>query len=139
MIFHDLSNVESRCVLRLPKADEWCTLNERIHYRERHRRRTAWREMTMWQALAQQFPRHQEPAIIVPIFVFQTVRRRDRGNFVATTKVIVDALCYGPKPTNQGYGAWPDDDDRYIEERMPVFHEGKHLTPGVIIRVYDRQ
>lgn len=134
------SAAEPRCVLRLPKVTDWCTLNERIHWRERHRRRTEWREATIWHARAQNFPRNQQPALIVPIFVFPTVRRRDRGNFVATTKVIIDALCTGPKkdPATHGYGAWPDDDDRYLEERMPVFHEGKGLTPGVIIRVYDR-
>lgn len=131
---------EPIAVLRIPKAGEWCTLNKNVHYHERHRRRTQWREMTLWQCRIQQFPKNLPPAIIVPIFCFTTVRRRDRGNFTATTKVIIDALCTGPKkdPATWGWGAWPDDDDRFIEERMPVFHESKGLTPGVIIRVYER-
>lgn len=129
---------EPIAVLRIPKATDWCSQNDRIHWRERQRRRTEWRDMTLWQCAAQQFPKNLPPAVIVPVFVFDTVRRRDRGNFTATTKVIIDALCTGPKPPH-GWGAWPDDDDRYLEERMPVIHAGKTLSPGVVIRVYSRQ
>lgn len=138
-----MSNIvgEPMAVLRVPKATDWCTLNTNVHHFERHRRRTAWREMVLWQCVAQRFPKNLPPAIIVPVFCFDTVRRRDRGNFTATTKVIIDALCTGPKknPASHGWGAWPDDDDRYIEEQMPVLHAGKNLIPGVIIRVYPRR
>lgn len=135
MNLHSLG--EPRCTLRIPKAADWCSQNERLHWAERAKRKQLWRDMTLWQCAAQHFPRNQAPAIVVPVFVFDTVRRRDRGNFTATTKVIIDALCTGPRPPH-GWGAWPDDDDRYLEERMPVLHAATNLTPGVVIRVYDR-
>lgn len=126
-------------VLRIPcLGNDWCSQNQRLHWGARAARTKAWRDMTLIQARHQSFPKGLPPAIIVPTFVFETNRRRDRGNFTATSKAIIDALCTGPKPPH-GWGSWPDDDDRYIEERMPVLTYNP-LSPGdgVIIRAYRR-
>lgn len=128
-------------VLRIPRAGlDWVSQNDHVHWRVKHAQRTGWRDMTLIQCRIQEFPKNLPPAIVVPVFVFGSVRRRDRGNFTPTSKVIIDALCTGPKkdPASHGWGAWPDDDDRYLEERMPVLHAATGATPGVIIRVYPR-
>jgi len=133
---HELG--EPLAVLRIPKPADWVSQNKRLHWGQHKAIKDAWRLMTLTQCRIQQFPKELPPCIIIPIFVFDSTRRRDRGNFTPTTKVIIDAMCHGPRPP-YGWGAWPDDDDRFIEERMPVLHSLSKGSPqGVIIRCYPK-
>jgi hypothetical protein len=126
--------------LRIPRAGmAWVNANtSHTHWSEKAKRVKAWREMTLLQAHRQQFPKGLPYCEIQPTFVFSSKRHRDPGNFVLTTKAIVDALCTGPKPPH-GWGAWVDDDPRYLRELMPILLVVPDSpSDGVIIRCYPK-
>lgn len=136
MNFHDTR--EPIAVLHIPRLGiPWVTQNDRVHWGKRASIAQQWREMVVVQAHRQQFPKNLPPCVVEPTFVFNDKRHRDPGNFTATTKVIIDALKTGKKPPH-GWGAWPDDDPRYLTELMPRLVVRKQSPPGVILRIYAR-
>jgi hypothetical protein len=132
---------EPIATLRIPRAGmDWISANTgRGHWAKKAGQVKAWREMTLLQAHRQQFPKGLPFCHIEPTFVFKQNRRRDPGNFVLTTKAIIDALCTGPKPPH-GWGAWVDDDPRYLREMMPLLMVSPESpADGVIIRCYAQE
>lgn len=70
---------------------QWITLNQRLHWRVRAQRTKAWREITAWQAQAQQIPRIAKARIVAEVRC--TVRRpRDPHNWQPTAKACLDGL-----------------------------------------------
>jgi hypothetical protein len=118
---------------------DWITANRTGHWSGKAKQVKAWREMTLIMAHQQQFPKNMPFCRIEPTFEFTILRRRDPGNFVLTTKTIIDALCTGPKPP-YGWGSWIDDDPRYLEEMMPkLLVHPKHVTDRVVLRCYAQE
>ena len=115
---------------------DWITANKRQHWTKTAALVSEWRGMTLLCAHEQRFPRRLPFCEIQPVFYFDTNRRRDPGNFVLTTKVIVDALCTGPKPPH-GWGSWVDDDPRYLREFMPRLTVSKDHIEGVYLLCYE--
>lgn len=118
--------------LRIPCAGlPWLNMNDRMHHMARSRLVKKWREMTKYQWLAQGRPGPQPPSVIFTTLIFTRPVTRDAGNFMATTKPIIDELVK--------LGVWPNDDGRYIDEHRPRLVVNSKSARGVILRAYPQE
>jgi hypothetical protein len=105
-----------RLTLWIPQPSIWLNQNDRHHWRTTARRKKQWADITKIALQYNQFPTNLPPSIVESTFIFQRNARRDPMNFTATTKVVIDELVR--------WGCWPDDNQRWVDERTP------HLTVG---------
>lgn len=65
------------------------SLNARVHWRERHRINSLWKEATFWACKKARIPKLKTARIEL---VHHTVFPRDRDNLYASVKAILDAI-----------------------------------------------
>ena len=118
-----------------------CTLNKNVHYHERHRRRTQWREMTSGSAGSSSSRRTCRRRSSCRSSASLPRRRRSRPRQLHRHhQVIIDALCTGPKkdPATHGWGAWRTTTTASSRSACPCSTRARASSP-VIIRVYERR
>ncbi len=94
-------------VLTIPRADEWVSVNQRLHWRELRRRNRTWREAgKIWARKAKL--RGLPPSHVVAELVMLTKRRNriDPANYQDTAKAVIDGMVDA--------GVWPDDSSQWV-------------------------
>jgi len=118
--------VESeQLMLWIPHPGIWLNQNDRSHWRAVHKRKKEWETITMSALLYNNFPRNLPPCQVDSIFIFARNARRDPMNFTATTKVIIDELVR--------WRCWPDDNQRWVDERTPQLTTGTRMGVRIIL------
>lgn len=122
-------------ILIVRRGEPWLTMNKtkNMHYMAEHRARMLWWRATAAACLQAKVRPPQfgfPPTELEFTFMFATNRRRDPSNYFANVKPIVDELVRR--------GFWPDDNPRYVVERIPVLKISPTKTEGVVIRGYVR-
>ena len=115
--------------LHIPRMGiDWVSANSRVHWAKKASQVKDWHTRTWICAYQQRFPKGMPFCYVEPTFMFSTKRHRDPGNFVLTTKAIIDTLCE--------WGSWEGDDPRYLREMMPLFEVLPGEPDGVMLRCY---
>lgn len=94
-------------VLRIPRADEWVSSNDRIHWRVKAQRMKTWREAgIVWARKAKL--RNLPPSKVTAELVMLAKRRAriDPANYQDTAKAVIDGLVDA--------GVWPDDSSAWV-------------------------
>lgn len=117
------TDVATRMVA-FPPPDRMLSLNDRDHHQKRGAIVAEWRKATYFHACAAYpfgpTPRAMGPSTIRVALPFADERRRDPHNYVATAKVICDALCDA--------GFWPDDTPEWVSVAEPVLYRGTEVV-----------
>ena len=106
----------SAFVIRVPKAGELMTMNQRKHWSWVSKQKRAWRDATCTVAMGTPglvFPNAGFRSIVRCVLPVTQLRRRDPHNYYPTVKPIVDGLVDA--------GVWPDDTPDFVETREPMF------------------
>lgn len=91
-------------------------------------------ELVHWQLLAQKVKPIKTPVSITFIFNFKTKAKHDLDNYVATAKMVLDALTPIKLPQKTyGVGMIPDDCTEFIKELIFKEGTGKPDTVEIII------
>jgi hypothetical protein len=92
------------------------SLNDRGHWRGRHKLTRAWRVAAHWATVAQlgaPADRWRPPSLVEVRLPVARGARRDPHNYFATVKPIVDGLVDA--------GVWPDDTPEWVRTVEPSF------------------
>ena len=103
-------------VIRVPKAGDLMTMNQRKHWTWVSKNKRAWRDAVCKEAVARPelaFPNCGIRSVVRCVFPVKQIRRRDPHNYYPTVKPIVDGLVDA--------GLWPDDTPDFVETREPMF------------------
>lgn len=100
----------------------WLSMNPTSGKWARAQMIAQWRALAAQTARKARLPRGLEHVRIDAVITPRVVRKRDRPNFQATLKPIVDGLAGQAHSGAPAYGLIPDDD--------PVHLDGPHLTIG---------
>ena len=103
--------------LSFPPPAKRLSMNDRLHWRERHKRTAIWRAVTWATACEDGLRKQQQPPCFVRVtFPVRDNRRRDADNPAPTVKAIVDGLVDA--------GVWPDDTPEWVETLGSRFAKG---------------
>jgi crossover junction endodeoxyribonuclease RusA len=113
------------------------SMNDRHHWRTRHRLTRAWRSAG-WAAALEQLgrgpaQRRRPPCMVrVEFPVRDPRRRRDPHNTAPTVKAIIDGLVDA--------GVWPDDNDQWVIVLDPRFYrpDGAFALAPVVVHLIPR-
>lgn len=105
-------------------------LYRNAHHMKLHKVKKDIGEDVHWQLIAQKARPIQCPVQITFQFNFQSNQKHDLDNYVATAKMILDALTPMKLPKKTyGMGIIPDDDSKHIIRL--IFEEGKRRDNSV--------
>ena len=118
--------------LKIPKADDYLSLNDRIHHMRRHALEQSWQQAAYIVACATlgrtPADRARPPATVTVTLPFKKGGRRDPHNYVATVKPIIDGLVKA--------GVWPDDTPEFVTVAEPAFRVGRDFTDVLVHLAY---
>lgn len=116
-------------IIKFDFPDRHMNLNDRLHWAEKARRESTWRQAAKLHTMANVSPPRAQPRSIIEVtFCFRQKRRRDAHNLVATVKPIIDGLVDAK--------LWPDDTGAYVVTTEPVIKVIPALPrPCVYIRI----
>lgn len=121
--------------IAFPEPAARMNLNDRGHWRRRHRLSQAWRTAAWVAACAQlgatPAARRRPACLVIVVFpVADPGRRRDPSNWMPTVKPIVDGLVDA--------GVWPDDNADWVTVIEPRFQHRDVLDDRVLVRLAPR-
>lgn len=110
--------------LLIPAPCEYLNANDRMHRMEEAAAIKAWRDASYTRAGKATLPKGLERVSIAARLFFETNRHRDRENYYATTKPIIDGLTAPKRAGQTGYGLIPDDTPEHLAPVSIVFQVG---------------
>jgi crossover junction endodeoxyribonuclease RusA len=121
--------------VELAQPSRTMSMNDRLHWRARHRLTKAWRNAAHVAALEQlgtsPSARRRQPCMVrIDFPVRAPGARRDPHNLAPTIKACIDGLVDA--------GVWSDDTDEFVVVLDPRFHKAEQPAPLVRIHLIPR-